>query len=80
MKDEIKKRLSDIHTAILDIESFLGEKRDFIEYTKNKMLKSAVERKLEIIGEATNYILKVKPDIEIAGARRIVDMLSLIHI
>ena len=30
----------------------MGEKRDFIAYEQNKLLRRAVERELEIIGEA----------------------------
>lgn len=37
------------------------------------MLRNAVERNLEIIGEATNKILQIQPDIAITNSRRIVD-------
>ena len=35
--------------------------------------RKAIERNIEIIGEAVNRILKVQPDIKIANARKIVD-------
>jgi len=38
------------------------------------MLRRAIERELEIIGEATNRILKIDPNIEITNSRRIVDL------
>lgn len=38
------------------------------------MVKRAVERELEIIGEAINRILYIEPDIGISEARRIVDL------
>lgn len=45
--------------AIDEIDGYFeDEERDFIEYQKNTMLKRAVERDLEIIGEAVNRILK----------------------
>ena len=44
--------LYDIQQSILSIEEYLGEKRDFIAYEQNKLLRRAVERELEIIGEA----------------------------
>lgn len=48
-----------IRFAISEIESYFGEKeKDFFEYQKNTMLKRAVERDLEIIGEAVNRIIK----------------------
>jgi uncharacterized protein with HEPN domain len=59
MDDRILKWLYDIKLAIDEIESFfINEKMDFFEYQKNLMRKRAVERNLEIIGEATNRIIK----------------------
>jgi uncharacterized protein with HEPN domain len=47
---------------------------------KNKLLRRAVERELEIIGEATSKILKIDENIEISNARRIVDLRNwIIH-
>ena len=73
MKPEVKKYLFDIQTSIESIEEFVGEERSFSEYQKNKLLKRAVEREIEIIGEAVNRILKTAPGIHIENARRIVD-------
>ena len=42
------------------------------------MLKRAIERNLEIIGEATNRILARNPDIEITNARKIVNLRNFI--
>ena len=36
MAEEIKKHLFDINEAILSIESYLGEKRNFNTYSENK--------------------------------------------
>lgn len=52
----------------------MGDKRDFNEYKSNKLLRRAIERELEIIGEATNRVLKLDDNIEISDARRIVDL------
>lgn len=44
--------------AINEIDSyFLKEEKDFFKYRQNLMLKRAVERDLEIIGEAINRII-----------------------
>ncbi len=51
MKNEIKKYLFDIKESVDSIESYLGERRDFNNYLNNKMLRRAVEREFEIIGE-----------------------------
>ncbi len=59
MDERILKWLYDVKSAIEEIESFFGDSnKDFFEYRKNKMLKRAVERNLEIIGEAINRISK----------------------
>ena len=59
MDERILKWLYDIKFAILEIEGYFeGKEKDFFEYKKNTMLKRAVERGLEIIGEAVNRILK----------------------
>ena len=78
MKDDIKKHLFDIKEALNSIFSYLGNKRDFSEYENNKMLRRAVEREFEIIGEAINNILKISPDFPIKNARRIVDLRNLV--
>lgn len=58
MDERILKWLYDIRFAISEIESYFdGKEKDFFEYQKNIMLKRAVERDLEIIGEAVNRIL-----------------------
>lgn len=56
---EIKKFLFDIRESIESIENYLGDKRDFKVYMSNKMLRRAVEREFEIIGEAMNRIEKI---------------------
>lgn len=77
---EEKKFLLDISISIESIESYLGEKRDFKEYQDKKMLRRAVERELEIIGEAANRLLKINPQFPISDARRIVNLRSwVIH-
>ena len=50
MKIEIKKLLFDIKESVDSIESFIGERKDYKLYLKNKMLRRAVEREFEIIG------------------------------
>ena len=59
MNPDVVKYLLDIKTSIDSIEDFIGEKKDFTLYQNNKQLRRAVERELEIIGEALNRILKI---------------------
>ena len=57
MDERILKWLYDIKMSIDEIDSFFIEEKDFFKYKNNLMLKRAVERNLEIIGEAINRII-----------------------
>ena len=73
-KEYICKYLFDILTAINEIESFLaGKPILFKDFCNNIMLHRAIERNIEIIGEASNRILKLEPDFPISDARQAVD-------
>jgi uncharacterized protein with HEPN domain len=74
MNDEIKKYLYDIAESIDSIEKYLGKKRDFNAYLSNKMLRRAVEREFEIIGEAMNKIERIEPKVEISSKKQIINM------
>lgn len=74
MDDLIKKHLQDILTAIEEIESFFGDKpKLFDDFYNNLCLRRAIERNIEIIGEAMNRILKTDKNIAITNSRKIVD-------
>jgi len=73
MEPEIKAYLKDIEQAILEIYDFLPEERNFFEFQKDLKTRKAVERNIEIIGEAMDRILKIDPDIKISDSRKIVD-------
>ncbi len=74
MQLKIQKYLFDIQTAIDSIYEYIGDKKDFYHYQENKLLRRAVERELEIIGEAANKLLQLEPSIAINDARKIVDL------
>lgn len=74
MQDNIRKYLYDIEEAITSIDTYLEDHRDFSYYQQNKQLRRAVERELEIIGEAANKILQIDPEVHIDNARKIVDL------
>lgn len=42
----------DIQTCIVNIDSYIGEPKMYDKFELNQMLQDAVERNLEIIGEA----------------------------
>jgi len=51
----------------------LPEKKDFFEFQSDLKTKKAIERNIEIIGEAVNRILNYeKSNIEIQNARQII--------
>ena len=53
MTNEVKKRLLDVVNACEAIAEFVAGK-DFAAYENDRLLRSAVERQFEIIGEALN--------------------------
>ena len=74
MDERIKKYLQDILTAIEEVESFFGDKpKRFDEFFGDLLLRRAIERNIEIIGEAMNRILRIDESIAITNARKIVD-------
>ena len=74
MNLEIKALLTDILEAINSIDDYLEHKRDFNHFMSSKLVKRGIEREFEIIGEAINSILKLKPEIGISSARDIVNL------
>jgi uncharacterized protein with HEPN domain len=73
MDNKINTWLYDILNSIEEIESFFETKPlNFLEYQKDIKTKRAVERNIEIIGEAVNRILKEKPDFTIENSRNII--------
>ena len=73
MDDRIKVWLKDIEQAISEINSFFPTDKSFLAFQKDLRTKRAVERNMEIIGEAINRIIKVDSSITISNARKIVD-------
>lgn len=74
MDKSIKKYLQDMLQAISEIEMAemrFGRQYDIFE--NDVIFRKFVERNIEIMGEAMNRALKIKPDIQITSARKIVD-------
>ena len=81
MDDNIKTWMYDILVAIEEIESFFEDRpKRYTDYCKDVRTKRAVERNIEIIGEAMNRILKHDNTVEISNAHKIVDVRNrIIH-
>jgi uncharacterized protein with HEPN domain len=74
MNIEIRSWLYDILKAIEEIDSFFTDlPKDFFAYQSNIKTKRAVERNIEIIGEAMNRILSHDESINLTNSRKIVD-------
>lgn len=69
-----KKLLNDILTSIESIDEHLESKRIFDDYLSNKTKRRAVERELEIIGEAMARLLKFNPEIKISYSKIIINL------
>lgn len=81
MNEKVLKCLYDINFAIEEVDSFFIERpKRFDEYVTDIILKRAVERNLEIIGEAMSRILKEDPEFPIMNAKRIIGLRNqIIH-
>lgn len=74
MDNEIKAWLFDILNALMEIDSFFSGQPKQFDYFKNDLkTKRAVERNLEIVGEALSRIIKRDSTIDITDARKIID-------
>ena len=73
MEDQIKTWLTDIKLCIEEINEFLPDKKNFFEFQKDVKTRKAIERNIEIIGEAANRIFKLNADIKITNVRKIID-------
>jgi len=72
MEDDIKTWLMDIKQAIVEINEFLPDKKNFFQFKEDIKTKRAIERNVEIIGEAVNRIFKRRPDIAITDIKKII--------
>lgn len=73
MRPEAKKLLWDVREAATKIELFTAT-RGLADYLSDAMLRSAVERQLEIIGEACSRLARVDEEV----ANRIPEIPSIV--
>ena len=67
--------------AIDEIDGFFdGTIREFIYFVSDKKTQRAIERNLEIIGEAATRIYKISTEIDLPDIRKIIDTrIRIIH-
>jgi len=74
MDNEIKAWLFDILNAIMEVESyFIDIPKEFSSYKNDLRTRRAVERNIEIIGEALSRVITKDASVTITNARKIVD-------
>ena len=73
MNPEIKTWLFDILQSIKEIESYFADRPKILaEYQNDIRTKRAIERNIEIIGEAVSRIVKKDKNFEINNAQQII--------
>lgn len=73
MDNELKTWLFDILQSINEIESYFEDRpKKFEEYIKDIRTKRAVERDLEIIGEAINRIMRRDKEFQLENVQKII--------
>ncbi len=78
-RNQLLKYVLDIESVITEIEQVCDKYGDnFNKFNNDFLAKRAVERQLEIIGEAVNQITKIDPGKKILGAKHIVALRNLI--
>jgi uncharacterized protein with HEPN domain len=79
MQPRILKFLLDIESVINEIELIkLKSDNNFNVFQKDIIFQRAVERDLEIIGEAIRQILAMNPSIEITSTKNIIGLRNII--
>jgi uncharacterized protein with HEPN domain len=73
MEKEIKVWLSDILQAISEINTFLPEQKVFHVFRDDLKTRRAIERNIEIIGEAMKRILQKNENFQLTNSRKIFD-------
>lgn len=73
MKHDLKTWLFDILQSIEEIESYFSDKpKRFEDYLSDTKTQRAVERNIEIIGEAVSRVLKADPEFKLDNALKII--------
>ena len=79
MQPKLLKYILDIESVIEEIETIKQKsKGDFIIFYGDIILQRAVERDLEIIGEAIRKMIELNPDIQITASKNIIGLRNII--
>ncbi|WP_158857104.1 HepT-like ribonuclease domain-containing protein [Lunatibacter salilacus] len=79
MQPKVLKYILDIQSVIQEIETVKSKtKNNFISFESDIILQRAIERDLEIIGEAVRKIIEIDPAIKITSAKNIIGLRNII--
>ena len=79
MQLKLLKYLLDIEHVIEEIEEVkLKSDNNYNNFSRDILLQRAVERDLEIIGEAIRKILEIDPTVKISSSRNIIGLRNII--
>jgi uncharacterized protein with HEPN domain len=79
MQLKLLKYILDIESVIEEIESIkLKTQNDFNNFYNDIILQRAIERDLEIIGEAIRKMIEVNPNIQITSSKNIIGLRNII--
>lgn len=79
MQPEILKYILDLESVIREIEEIkVRTQNDFDRFLADIVLQRAIERDLEIIGEAVRKIIDLQPNFPITSARNIIGLRNII--
>lgn len=79
MRHRLLKYILDIESVIQEIEIVKSKaSNDFTVFKSDIILQRAIERDLEIIGEAVRHILEIEPSIKITSAKNIIGLRNII--
>jgi len=79
MQPKLLKYILDIESVIEEIELIKQKVRnDFHVFSGDIILQRAVERDLEIIGEAMRKIIEINPNIQITASKNIIGLRNII--
>ena len=73
MENKVKKYAFDILESLNAIQKYT-KGLSYEDFAADRMLRKAVEREFEIIGEAMNRINKIDPDVPVSNKRAIINM------
>jgi uncharacterized protein with HEPN domain len=79
MQPKLLKYILDIESVIEEIESIKRKtQNDFSNFSDEIILQRAVERDLEIIGEAIRKMIEINPNIAITASKNIIGLRNII--